>query len=119
MGKLNKLSLPVTILIACIILGGFYYVIEINKQKSIEKQQQIELQVKIEQDRRGYIAKRKTDCLAIYKTESDKWSNVQGWQYNEPLNKDSNSLSFSAFESDTCEIIYKDNKTGENFSKYY
>lgn len=37
--KLNKLSLPATILIASIVLGGFYYASEVNKQKSIEKQQ--------------------------------------------------------------------------------
>lgn len=44
MEKLNKLSLPVTILIASIILGGFYYATEANKQNSIERQQQIRLE---------------------------------------------------------------------------
>ena len=38
--KINKLSLPATILIASIILGGFYYASQINKQKFIERQQQ-------------------------------------------------------------------------------
>ena len=37
--KINKPSLPAVILIASIILGGFYYASEKNKQKSIEKQQ--------------------------------------------------------------------------------
>lgn len=37
----NKLVLPITILIASIILGGFIYVSQVSKQKSIEKQQQI------------------------------------------------------------------------------
>lgn len=45
--KLNKLSLPAVILIVSFIIGGFYFVAEISKQKSIEKQQQ----VKIEQER--------------------------------------------------------------------
>jgi len=35
------LSLPATILIASIILGGFYFVSQVIKQKSIEKQQEI------------------------------------------------------------------------------
>ena len=39
MDKINKLTLPATILIASIILAGFYYASEVNKQKSIEKQQ--------------------------------------------------------------------------------
>lgn len=66
-----------------------------------------------EQLKREYVAKRKRDCLDIYKVESDKWNNVRGWNYNEP------SDNLFSFNSDTCEVIYKDNKTGENFSKYY
>lgn len=45
MGKF-KLSLPVTILLASIILGGFFYASQVSKQKSIEKQQQIEIEQK-------------------------------------------------------------------------
>lgn len=48
MEKLNKLSLPVTILIASIVLGGFYYASEANKQESIERQHKDELQAKKE-----------------------------------------------------------------------
>ena len=40
---MNKLSGPVTILTASIILGGFYYATEMNKQRSIERQQEINL----------------------------------------------------------------------------
>lgn len=46
MEKLNKLSLPATIIIASLILGGVYYLTQVNKQKSIEKQQQIEIEQK-------------------------------------------------------------------------
>lgn len=44
MEKLNKLSLPATIIIASIILGGFYYVSQISKQNSIEIQEEITLE---------------------------------------------------------------------------
>ncbi len=47
--KVNKLSLPATILIASIVLGGFYYFSQLSKQNSIEKQQQVELQAKKDQ----------------------------------------------------------------------
>lgn len=43
MEKINKLSLPATILIASVILGGFYYLAEVSKQKSIEQQQEIKI----------------------------------------------------------------------------
>lgn len=33
MEKINRLSLPVTILIASVVLGGFYYVIETKNEK--------------------------------------------------------------------------------------
>ncbi len=42
--KLNKLSLPATILIASLVIGGFYYASEVSKQKSIERQQEVTLQ---------------------------------------------------------------------------
>lgn len=44
MEKLNKLSLPVVILLASVILGGFYYATETSKQSSIERQQQIKIE---------------------------------------------------------------------------
>ncbi|OGH80894.1 MAG: hypothetical protein A3I29_00640 [Candidatus Magasanikbacteria bacterium RIFCSPLOWO2_02_FULL_44_11] len=53
MEKLNKISLPATIIIASLVLGGFYYASEINKQKSIERQQQI----KIDQEKQDQLAK--------------------------------------------------------------
>ena len=53
MEKLNKLSLPIVILIASIILSGTFYAIQVNKQQSIERQQQI----KIEQEKQDQLAK--------------------------------------------------------------
>ena len=99
--KLNNLSLPAVILIASIILGGFFYATQVNKQSSIERQQQKE-----------YIAKRKLDCLTIYKAESDKFNNVQSWNYD-------HIIDVYGVIDDACEIIYKNNKTGENFSNYF
>ena len=51
--KLNKLSLPITLIIASIILGGFYFGSQVNKQRSIERQQQI----KIEQEKQDQLSK--------------------------------------------------------------
>ena len=51
MNAVNKLSLPAAILVASIIFGGFYYASQVNKSNSIEKQQQIELQSKVEADK--------------------------------------------------------------------
>lgn len=45
----NKL-IPIAILLASIILGGFYYASEINKQQSIEKREQTESKIMNEQE---------------------------------------------------------------------
>lgn len=99
--KRIKLNLPLAIILVAIILGISFYAVQINKQKSIEKQQQIDqalerekILLQQEQDKKEYIADRKSDCLAIYKTESDKWNNVRGWRYDEI--------------DDDCLIRYKD-----------
>lgn len=107
--KFNKLSLPAVILIASIILGGFYYASQVNKQRSIERQQEI----KMAQEKKEYIAKRKGECYDIHERERKQYNNVENFGYIEP------SDNIFAFHSDTCEIIYKDKKTGEYFRNYY
>ena len=91
---LVKLSLPITILISSIILGGFLYAIQVNKQSSIEKQQEL----KLEQDNREYISKRKDSCFSVYEKESDKWDNTVGFRYFE--------------KTDNCTIQYKTKESG-------
>lgn len=95
MEKINKLSLPATIIVASLILGGFYYMSQVSKQKSIEKQQEVEQQAQSKQSEKEYLAKQKDACLGIYKVESDKWNNVSGWRYDEL--------------KDTCFIQYRSN----------
>ncbi len=101
--KNKKLPLYATIILGCLILGGFFYAVQVNKQKSIERQQEAKLEedkriakVKADQDKKEYLAKRKTDCLDIYKTESNKWNNVRGWRFDET--------------DETCYIRFKDPK---------
>ena len=96
MEKLNKLSLPATILIGCLILGGFYYASQINKQKSIEKQQKDDLGIKKEQEARDYVARQKSACLGIYEAEGKKYNNVSSWRYVDLTDK--------------CEITYNETK---------
>jgi hypothetical protein len=104
----SKFILPISILIGAAIIGGFFYAIQVNKQSSIERQQQLKSEedkrlgeAKAQQDKQEFIAKKKNDCLSIYKTEDEKWNNVVGWRYNE--------------DGDECYIEYteKEPKTEE------
>jgi len=90
MDKINKLLLPATILIASIILGGFFYASQVNKQRSIERQQEIKLQedrrieeAKAEQTKKEYIAKRRNECYNVYLQEKENWTNVEEFYYSE------------------------------------
>ena len=79
MEKLNKLSLPATILIASIILGGFYFASQVSKQRSIERQQQI----KIEQDKADEVFSNNLKCQTLLKDLRQRWNNVVGIYYSE------------------------------------
>lgn len=95
----SKLILPISILLGCIILGGFYYASQINKQKSIEKQQQIELKQKAEETKQDYLLKRKTQCYEAEQTERKTYNNVDGSFYDE--------------KSDICKVRYINDKWGK------
>lgn len=102
MDKVNKLLLPITILLASIILGGFYYATQVNKQQSIEKQQRLELEAEAldrEQEKKEYIAKRKLECYDIEQKERKNWNNVDGSFYDE--------------ENDVCKVQYVNEKWKE------
>jgi hypothetical protein len=90
--QINKLSLPATILIASIILGGFYYFTQTTKQKSIEKQQQID---KGQQD----LLSKQKECELLSKGVMQKWYNVMG-------------VTYDTFWGE-CVVTYTDTKTGE------
>ena len=93
MKKINKLSLPITIIIASIILGSFLYAIQINKQRSIERQQEIKNvldELKLKQD----------ECEALSSGLTKKWNNIIGATYDNNIWKE-------------CVVTYIDAKTGE------
>ena len=102
--KLNKLSLPAVILVASLILGGFFYAIQVSKQKSIESQQEIKLQ----DDRRQQetsnaleeLKLKQDECNALSAGVMKKWNNVMGVTYDNDFWKE-------------CVVTYTDTKTGK------
>ena len=108
----EKITLPVAIVLAAIVLAIGFVIVQYNKQFSIERQQALELEnqktiedaklqqaneieaEKNEQQRKEYASDRKDACLDIYQVESDKWNNIRGWRYSA--------------DDDQCFIRYKD-----------
>lgn len=109
--------LPATIIIASLILGGFFYASQVNKQRSIERQQEIKLEeskrqqeaklqedrriekAKAEQEHKEYVAKRKKECYDYEISEKKKFGNVVGSFYDE--------------KKDVCKVRYKNNEYNE------
>jgi uncharacterized protein YaiL (DUF2058 family) len=97
----SKLILPISILLASLILGGFFYASQINKQQSIEKQQRLKLMqdLKIEQEKAERIEREKQaeadeerakenfsnnlKCQTLLKDLKQRWNNVAGIYYDE------------------------------------
>ena len=102
--KLNKLSLPVVIIIASLILGGFFYAIQVNKQNSIEKQQQIKLRDDRQQQEISNalndLKLKQDECKALSAGVMKKWNNVMGVTYDNDFWKE-------------CVVTFTDPDTGK------
>lgn len=100
---MSKYIWPITAVVTSIILGGSIFAVQISKQKSIEKQQEVNMkmeQEKQDQAKKEYIAKRKNECYSIYEKERAKWNNVVEPKYSEAR--------------DVCVIKYKSDKKAES-----
>ena len=97
-----KLTLPVTILLSCIILGGFFYASQVSKQRSIEKQQQIELQAKKADEAFNNNLK----CQDLLKDLKTRYSNVVGIYYK---GESGNVFDDILLGKNTCIVKYTKN----------
>ena len=110
---LSKKGIKWTLVIIVAVLAfgfvGYFYTTSIQEKNQIEKEKTISNErikmeelhqsqnianQKLEQDKKEFAAKSKSECMAIYKTEGAKWNNVNGWRYAEM--------------GDKCYIQYKD-----------
>ena len=102
--KKEKLILPISIIIGCIVLSGSFIFIQINKQNSIERQQELKLrddrlQQAIKNDLENLKLKQE-ECNALSVGVMKKWNNVMGVTYDDDLWKE-------------CVVTFTDTETGE------
>jgi len=74
MDKLNKekLIFPVVILLASLVLGGFYYASQVSKQKSIERQQTLKLEEERKTEEAKLAKEQEAKDEAVKKIENEK-----------------------------------------------
>ena len=77
----KTLLLPTSIIVASVILGGFYYATQTNKQESIERQQEMKIEAEKEEQKREmkfeeYKEKKKNSAytLCVEQVEEDYWN---------------------------------------------
>jgi len=93
MFNINNVFLPVAVLVASVVIGGFIYSSQENKQQSIERQQEAKNALetlKIKQD----------ECAALAPGVKKTWSNVMGVTYDNGLWEE-------------CVVTFTDPETGE------
>lgn len=89
----NKLILPITILAASIILGGFFYAGQINMKRFIAQELKIKAQID-SQAEQARAEKEQTDklfnnyikCQTLFVALKQKWNNMVDIYYNEAGN---------------------------------
>ena len=102
----QRLILPISILFGCIVLGGFIYASQISKQKSIEKQQQIDIRAKENQQQLDLQIKKeevKAKIEADQETETNKLLSKYREECEDIEEKNSKALQTTY---DNCESEY-------------
>ena len=129
MDKLNKLSLPATIIIASVVLGGFYFASEYMKQQSNERQQVLKLiedrrieDLKVEQEKAAEKARQlqlftnKQLLDGCLKNADDNYqTNFESYCMSE--GRGANCTSIRRVNADAVEAIEK-NEKADCFKKY-
>ena len=85
----NKLILPITILIASILLGVSFYAGQISTQRFIERQLKIKSQADqtmAEKDKTDRIFSNNVKCQTLLISLRQRWNNMVGTYYDETKN---------------------------------
>lgn len=70
--------LPVSIVLGCFILGLFFYLSQVEKQESIERQQEL----KSQQDKEKELFENNLKCNNVLTDLKKRWNNVVGISYS-------------------------------------
>lgn len=107
----NKLVLAISIVTASLILGGFFYAIQINKQNSIEKQEEMKIgeSRRIEEARQAEISTQKQKLVECMKNADDNYqANFESYCISE--GRGANCTSIKRYNSDRVDAIENEEK---------
>lgn len=105
MNHLKNINLPLSILLGCIILGGFYFGSVIIKQNSIENQQRMELNAQKEADQKKADSAALENLQQQQKEDAEKNAKaacVEEAKKNAIAQYDNSSFCTGDYPSDKC-----------------
>jgi hypothetical protein len=85
----NKLVLPITILLGCIILGEFFYasqVIKLQDNRRVDEVRAVKADEQKEIDDANIDFDNRLKCQALFKELKQRWNNVVGIYYSKMEN---------------------------------
>jgi hypothetical protein len=97
--KEKSILYPTAIVFGCIVLAAAFYLVQVDKRQSIERQQDVENQRAAEELKRSDLAAKEKECESLSSGLREEWNNVVGVTYSDFLEE--------------CEVTYTDTKTGE------
>lgn len=101
---LEKITLPIAIIIGSAFLAIAFYLVQVDKRESIEKQQRAkdlkETLQKAEENKRADLKLKQDECESLSVGVRAKWNNVMGVTYDDKIWKE-------------CVATYTDTETGE------
>ena len=104
----KEIIIPLTLIVCALILGGSYLAVQINKQNSIERQQQVKIK---EQWERDMIAKEKKEINRLNYDRCVEYAENKYWSYMR-LNgteKEDGSIWASNWIWDRADRVKKEN----------
>ena len=99
--KDKSLYLPIAVVIGCVVLGTAFYLIQVDKRASIERQQDIENTRAMYEKEQSELSVKQDECESLSSGVKKKWDNVMGVTYD------------NGFWGGECVVTYVDTKTGE------
>lgn len=91
---------PVAIIIGCIVLAVSFYLIQVDKRQSIERQQAIENERAAYEREQSDLQAKQKECQSLSSGVIRKWNNVMGVTYDKELWRE-------------CVVTYTNTETGE------
>ena len=98
--KDKNLYLPAALVIGCVVIAVSFYLVQVDKRQSIERQQEIENTRAIYEKEQSELLAKQKECESLSSGVMRKWNNVMGVTYDKDFWEE-------------CVVTFTNTETGE------